>query len=157
MENNTQISRLLTPEEQEDRFQKALEHYRQFKDKKSLDEIWLRVYEACKANASNICKGIYNSTFHDRLMDAVETVMRYIVTEGKNPVSLITYCYLPTFGKLCGLKQQREDNEGSYEFYNEQGYQAAVNEVGEIIEDYGIKPREEVRGICNKELMNTDD
>ena len=157
MENDTQISGFLTPKEQEDRFHKALEHYRQFKDKKSLDEIWFRVYEACKANASNICKGICNSTFHDRLMDAVETVMRYIVAEGKDPVSLITYCYLPTFGKFCGLKQRREDNEGSYEFYNEQGYQAAVNEVGETIEDYGIKPKEKVRGICNKELMNTDD
>ena len=147
----------MTPQEQEERFQIALEHYREFNDKKSLQEVWNRIYEACKANASNICRGIYNSTFHDRLMESVETVFRYIITEGRTPNKLLTYCYLPTFGKFCGIKQQKEDKEPSYEFYNELGYTASVNEIGEIIEEYGIKPNEEVRGICRKELMNTDD
>lgn len=147
----------MTSEEQEIRFQKALKHYRQYKDNKSYKEIWLRVYEACHAKASIICRGIYNATFHDRLMEAVETIMRYIIDDGATPNKLITYCWLPTFGKFCGLKQQREDKEASYEFYNEMGYSASINEIGEIIEDYGIKPKEEIRGLCRKELMNTDD
>ena len=103
----------LSPDEQERRFQDAISKWdaSEGKDKEAYNEIWMRVYEACKANASRICHGIYNDRFHDRLMDSVEVVIRYIIKEGKRPNKLITYCYLPTFGQFCGSKAIREDKQ----------------------------------------------
>ena len=123
----------LDPEEQEQRFQDAISKgdASNGTDKKAYEEIWLRVYEACKANASRICKGIHTDRFHDRLMDSVEIVIRYIIKEGKRPRKLITYCYLPTFGQFCGQKAIKEDEQKYLDdYYNPE---VAVNILGERI------------------------
>lgn len=117
----------LTPQEQERRFQEALAIG-------NIEEIWLRVIEACKANAKKLLKvHITDEVFHDRLMEAVVTVMAHI-NDGVKPQKLITYCYFPVLKAFFGEKAKREDKEWSYEQSIENGYESAVNEIGEIIE-----------------------
>lgn len=127
---------MLSPKEQEDLFQKAMSEYDADPSNTSAyTMIWIRVLEACKANAKKMLKvKIPDDTFYDRLMDSVETVMRYILVNGKRPRKLITYCYLPTLGKFFGPSAKKEDLEYSYETSVENGYDIAVNEIGERID-----------------------
>lgn len=130
----------LSPQEQEERFQFALKHWREHNDSKSWEEIWLRVYEACKANAKKMLKvSLEDEVFHERLMTVVETVIRYIKFGNRNsgpvnPDKLITYCHLPVVGAFFGIRAVKEDNELSYEQSVENGYDIATNILGERID-----------------------
>ena len=122
--------------EQNKAFSEAMDNWLLHKDKKSLDTIWVRVYEACKADAKRLLKvSLDDGVFHDRLMDAVMTVMRYIIEDGKVPKSIITFCYLPTLAAFCGPKAIKEDKEYSYEFSVDNGYDLPINILGEQIYD----------------------
>ena len=98
-------------------------------------QIWLSVYEACKANAKKLLKvSLDDDVFHDRLMTAVETCIRYL-QEGKAPKGkLITYCYFPTLAAFCGPKAIKEDKRISYETMVENGYDVSVDILGQLIE-----------------------
>lgn len=135
----------MTVKEQEEVFQEALSHYRVFNDKKSRDIIWMRVYEACKANAKKLLKvSLDDMVFHDRLMTAVDSCIGYILYEHpnkkgvmqppSNPRSLVTFCYLPTLAAFCGPKAIKEDAELSYEQSVENGYDIPTNILSERIE-----------------------
>lgn len=139
----------MTIKEQEEAFQEALSHYRVFNDKKSRDEIWIRIYEACKANAKKLLKvSLDDMLFHDRLMTAVESCIRYILYEHPNkkgvmqpptnPESLGTFCYLPTLAAFCGPKAIRDDKEESYEQFVENGYDIPTNIIGEVIDGHNL-------------------
>ena len=115
-----------TIEEQEARFQEAYDHWLIYKDKESSDEIWLRVYEACKAMAKKkIQVSLSDDIFHDRLMKAVETVIKYILYDHNNrkrqtvpptrPRKLITFVAWPVIAAFQGPEARREDIEMSYE------------------------------------------
>lgn len=132
------------PSEQESAFQEAMSKWvANPDDKKAYDEMWLRVHECCKAAASKICKGIPmpSDVFHDRVMEATMKCMRYILDNGKRPIKLSSFCYLPTLGSMQGPRARREDTELSYEASVENGYEAAINEIGVYL---GIvrKPKE---------------
>ena len=137
---------LISPIDQEELFAKALAHYREYNDKKSRDEIWMRVYEACKANAKRALQvSLDDGIFHDRLMTAVETCIKYIMEQHynkkhelvppSNPQKLITFCYLPTYAAFFGPKAVREDHEFSYEQSIENGYDKSINMIGDIIDE----------------------
>lgn len=137
---------LMTPRNQEELFAKVLAHYREYNDKESKDEIWMRVYEACKANAKKLLSiSLDDGVFHDRLMTAVETCIKYIMephynkkhelVQPVNPDKLITFCYLPTLGAFCGPKAIREDRENSYESLIEDSHwDITTNILGEVID-----------------------
>lgn len=135
------MEKRLSPDEQEQIFQDAYDRWEiNPNDKKALEIIWLRIYEACKANAKRILKvSISDDKFHDRLMDAVMTCYRYIVQEHKRPEKLGTYCYLPTLSAFCGYKAIREDKELSYEQSVSNGYDVAVDILGN--RDYGYQTK----------------
>ena len=139
----------MTPRNQEELFAKALAHYREYNDKESRDEIWMRVYEACKANAKKLLKvSLDDMLFHERLMRAVETCIKYILYDHPNkkgimqpptnPKSLGTFCYFPTLAAFCGPKAIKEDNELSYEYSVENGYDISTNIIGEIVDGYNL-------------------
>lgn len=139
----------LSAKEQEEQFQSALKHYRLHNDKRSYDIMFIRVYEACKANAKCLLKvSLDDMVFHDRLMRAVDTCMTYITKEHYNkkrelvppcdPNKLITFCHLPTLGAFCGPKAIKEDAELSYEQSVENGYDIPTNIIGEIIDGHNL-------------------
>lgn len=136
-------------QELEDDFQDCLKLYRTTKDPNAYTELWLRVFNACYANGGKILKGIYTNTFEDRIMDATIKVMGYILAGNRkqdkpvDPKSLINYTYFPTLYALQGAPSMREDQELSYE------------EHFEKYEERTLK--EQIRGICRKELMCTRD
>ena len=149
--------------EQENAFQEAYTHWSIYKDKESYDEIWIRVYAACEAMAKKMLKvSLSDDVFHDRLMEAVEKVIQYTTQPHKNrcrqtvpptrPRKLITYVALPVAGAFFGPKAVKEDSEVSYEPNDNQ---AAVDILGYPIDvEYKV---EDVKGICRKELMTTED
>lgn len=143
------MEEVLTIDEQEEQFQSALKHYRLYNDKRSYDIMFIRVYEACKANAKKLLKvSLDDMLFHDRLMRAVDICMTYITKEHYNkkrervppcdPIKLITFCYLPTLGAFFGPKAIKEDTELSYEVFVENGYDTPTNITGEIIDEYNL-------------------
>lgn len=117
--------------EQELEFQAALSDYRNG-NKKALDIIWIRVYEACKAKIACYYKGIPNLNFHDRVLDATEKVMRYITENGANPRILGKYVAWPCYGSAYSKKAVQEDSELSYEVSIENGYDIAIDINGDI-------------------------
>lgn len=119
--------------EQEEEFQHYLRLYRQEPKKEYADKLWLRVYEACKAKLSTYYKNIYNPNFEDRVMESTETVMRYIMN-GADPLCLGKYVAWPVYGAAYGKKAVREDSELSYEESVENGYDVAVDLLGNITE-----------------------
>lgn len=123
-----------SPKEQEREFQDVMNHWVEYKDKKSWDLMFLRVYEACKALSKRILKvSLDDMVFHDRLMDAVLKVMGNI-ENGVRPNKLSSYCYFPCLGSFCGPKAVKEDTEYSYELSVENGYDVAVDMLGEQID-----------------------
>lgn len=130
----------MTVAEQEKEFQSAMSHWDTYKDIESYHTVWLRVYESCKANAKRILKvSLDDGVFYDRLMTAVGTVIRYIFDNGQRPVNLGTYCYLPTLSAFCGYKAIREDKELSYEQSVSNGYDVAVDILGNRDYNYDTK------------------
>lgn len=120
--------------EQEREFQEAMSHWIEYNDKKSWDLMFLRVYEACKALSKKMLKvSLDDMVFHDRLMDAVLTVMENI-KNGTRPNKLSSYCYFPCLGSFFGPKAVKEDAEYSYELSVENGYDQAVDILGERID-----------------------
>ena len=153
--------------EQENAFQEAYSHWTIYKDKESYDEIWLRVYAACEAIAKKMLKvSLSDAVFHDRLMDAVEKVMHYTTENHLNkkrqlgpptrPKKLITYVALPVCGAFFGPKAIKEDTEVSYELQVSKENQVAVDILGYPIDDM-MSDYEEVKGICQRRLMCTED
>ena len=154
-------------DEQEAAFQTAYTHWTIHKDKKSYDEIWMRIYAACEAMAKTMLKvPLSDDVFHDRLMEAVEKVIHYTTEDHLNrqrrmvpptrPRKLITYVALPVSGSFFGPKAIKEDTEVSYEFQVSKDNQAAVDILGYPI-DAMMSDYEDVKGICRKELMTTED
>lgn len=106
MQNN------LSPKEQEMRFRKALEE-------DDWDEIWLRVYEACKASAKKKLKvRLDDDLFQNRLLDAVEIVINNVKNNNIYG-TLITTAHYATLSTFFGPKAQREDKEQSWEILQE--------------------------------------
>ena len=154
-------------DDQENAFQEAYTHWSIYKDKVSYDEIWIRVYEACKAMAKKMLKvSLSDDVFHDRLMDAVEKVIHYTTENHLNkkrqlvpptrPKRLITYVALPVAGAFFGPKAVKEDTEVSYEFQTSKDNQMAVDILGYQIDGI-MSDYEEVKGICQRRLMCTED
>lgn len=101
---------MMNPKEQEEMFQVAMSAWDTNHEAKYKDVIWERVFEACKANASKLMKGLkQHPDFIDRTIQATDTVIRYIFENGKRPRKLITFCYLPTLAAFQGPKAMQED------------------------------------------------
>ena len=137
-------------DEQEAKFQEAYTHWTLYKDKKSYDEIWLRVYAACEAMAkTRLHVSLPDDVFHDRLMKAVETVIGYILYEHKNrkrqivpptrPGKLITYVAWPVIAAFQGPAAIKEDAEISWDQMteNSDAEPGAVDILGNRIDEDG--------------------
>lgn len=110
---------MMSPKEQELRFQQAMAHWSEFHDQESYNEMWFRVQEACKALALKIAPG--KPRILERSLDAAIVVMQGIVERGLRPRKLSSYAYWPVRGQLQGKLAQQEDTEASYnEIYEEQ-------------------------------------
>lgn len=129
----------LPPSEQELEFQNAWEDWEKsnYTDKKAWDRMWIRVREACLANAKKMCKGINNPELEFRAEGATVYYMDYFKRKHVRPIKLGTFVYLGVKGWIYGIKQQREDAELCYEDY-------------EKFED--IYTPETIRGIYRPEL-----
>lgn len=134
----------MTPKEQEELFQRAYDDWVSSgrSDLSAWNEIWSRVYEACKAIALKICNNCYVPCLEERVMDCTITLVERFERTGNRPRKLSSYCYLPMRGVLYNEKYQKQDRELSYEEYKE--YEE-------------ITICDEVRGICRKEMMTTRD
>ena len=109
----------LPPSEQELEFQNAWDDWEKsnYTDKKAWDRMWLRVREACLANAKKMCRGINNPKLEFRAEGASIYYMDYFKRTHVRPVKLGTFVYLGTKGWIYGNKQQQEDAELSFEDY----------------------------------------
>lgn len=105
------------PSEQELEFQDAYSKWIADGDKGSYEVMWIRVKECCNAIASKLLKGLYTSTFDDRVMDATMKCMEDIINGGVRPKKLSSYCYYPVLTAIWGLKARKEDREESYDNY----------------------------------------
>lgn len=109
--------------EQELEFQYYLKLYRQDPKKEYRDQLWIRVYEACKAKLSAYYKNVPNHPyFEDRVLDSVEKVMRYILDNGVNPENLGKYVAWPVYGSAYDKKAIEIDSTISYDELIENGY-----------------------------------
>lgn len=104
------------PSEQELEFQNAYSKWVASGDKSSYDVMWIRIRECCNALASKLLKGLYTSTFDDRVMDATIKCMENVI-KGEHPRKLSSYCYWPVVGAVWGPKAKKEDKEECYDNY----------------------------------------
>lgn len=124
---------------QEQQFQDAFERWEGSGkvDKGAWDEMWLRVIECCRALALKIAPG--KPLVEERSLDGAILVMDRIVRLQTHPRKLSSYCYWPVREALQGPKVVREDMEL------------------QLYEEYEEQKRDEIRGVCREDLMNTID
>jgi len=125
----------MPPSFQEQMFQEAYGKWEasNYTDKQSWDAMFYRVHECCNAIGSKMLKGLYTSTFEDRVMDATIYIMKGIKEKHTHPSKLSSWCYWPTFNALQGKKAIKEDTELNLEdFLNT--YQQSDESVESILD-----------------------
>lgn len=128
----------MSPKEQEGLFQYYMNLWVETGLKKYWDQMFLRVIECCRAIAIKKAPG--KRLLDERSLSAACIVMDRIERLKVRPNKLSSYCYWPVIECIQGKKAMYEDQELQiHEEYKE----TMINE--------------EIRGICRRELMNTED
>lgn len=119
----------------EDSFQNAWESYwHQATNDKEADVhwkiMWTCVYNACFNAARKMVKGLINSNgesiqVQDLDGKACEASIKIMmkIKEGTRPEKLSSFVWLWTYGEIFGVKQQRQDQEADYSYFNNVAYE----------------------------------
>jgi len=110
---------MLTIEERQAEFDAAYKKYLDTGSKEAWDTAFIRVVDACQNIAKRLMQGKpYNPMTEERAMDAAIIIMDRLKRLRYYPVTLSSYCYLPTYKELFDIKAQRYDklviNSDSY-------------------------------------------
>lgn len=100
----------IDPKEQEQMFQDALSHWKQYKDKVSWDKMFYRVYECCLALAKKKAYGINIPELESKAMDAACYAMD-LINRGNYPSKLSAMCYLHVNKFLYSERNKRAERE----------------------------------------------
>ncbi len=119
----------------EDSFQNAWEAYwHQATTNKEADVHWKRMWEcvyfACFNAARKMVKGLINSNgepiqVQDLDGKACEASIKIMmkIKDGTRPEKLSSFVWLWTYGEIFGVKQQRQDQEADYSYFNNVAYE----------------------------------
>lgn len=119
----------------EDSFQNAWEDYwHQATTVKEADAhwkiMWTCVYNACFNAARRMVKGLINSNgepiqVQDLDGKACEASIKIMmkIKDGTRPGKLSSFVWLWVYGEIFGVKQQRQDQEADYSYFNNVAYE----------------------------------
>lgn len=108
----------IDPKEQEQMFQSALEHWKENKDKKSWDAMYMRAYECCKAIIKKRAYGINIPDLESKALDAASYVMD-LINRGSYPGKLSSMCYLHVSKFMYSEKIKRAEREVQLSVFQE--------------------------------------
>lgn len=101
---------MLSIEERQAEFDAAYKDWLDTGSKKSWDIAFMRVIDACTNIAKRLMKGKpYNPMTEERAMDAAIIIMDRLKRLKYYPVTLSSYCYLPTYKELFDRKSIEYD------------------------------------------------
>ena len=92
--------------EKELEFQEAQKNWNIFKDLKSWNIMWFRVFDCCKNIAKTKANGIVLPDLEEKCLDATCKIMQKI-KDGYNINKLSSFCYLWVIGELYNKKIQK--------------------------------------------------
>ncbi len=101
---------MLSIEERQAEFDKAYKEYLDTGSKEAWHTMFIRVSDACSNIAKRLMIGKpYNPMTEQRALDAAIIVMDRLKRLRYYPVTLSSYCYLPTYKELFDMKSVRYD------------------------------------------------
>lgn len=100
----------IDPKVQETMFQSALTHWKDYKDKKSWDDMFMRAYECCKAIIKKRAYGICIPELESKALDAATYCMD-LINRGNYPAKLSSMCYLHCSKFMYNEKLKRAERE----------------------------------------------
>lgn len=103
-------------------------------NKSQLDKQWKRMWEcvyfACFNAARKMVKGLINSNgepiqVQDLDGKACEASIKIMmkIKDGTRPEKLSSFVWLWTYGEIFGVRQQRQDQEADYSYFNNVAYE----------------------------------